>query len=80
MLLAKFLKLFLVDFPPPGLRVLRRDQVRVPLLPDNDRTWYSIGATNRITPSISVDLAYSFVDVKTARSMWFPAIRGSTGR
>ena len=42
------------------------DQVRIPLLPDNDRTWYSIGVTNRITPSISVDLAYSFVDVKTA--------------
>jgi long-chain fatty acid transport protein len=41
------------------------DQVRIPLLPDNDRTWYSIGLTNRVTPGISVDLAYSFIDVKT---------------
>jgi long-chain fatty acid transport protein len=40
------------------------DQVRVPLLPDNDRTWYSVGATNKLTNIISVDLAYSFVDVK----------------
>ena len=40
------------------------DQVRVPLLPDNDRMWYSVGATNNITNIISVDLAYSFVDVK----------------
>ena len=42
------------------------DQVRIPLLPDNNRTWYSVGATNKITNSLSVDLAYSFVDVKTA--------------
>ena len=40
------------------------DQVRIPLLPDNDRTWYSVGATNKVTNIISVDLAYSFVDVK----------------
>jgi long-chain fatty acid transport protein len=42
------------------------DQVRIPLLPDNDRTWYSVGATNKVTNIISVDLAYSFVDVKNA--------------
>src|SRR5262249_25132280 len=42
------------------------DQVRIPLLPDNDRMWYSVGATNKLTNSISVDLAYSFVDVKRA--------------
>jgi long-chain fatty acid transport protein len=42
------------------------DQVRMPLLPDNDRTWYSVGATNKVTNIISVDLAYSFVDVKNA--------------
>jgi long-chain fatty acid transport protein len=40
------------------------DQVRIPLLPDNDRTWFSVGATNKLTNIISVDLAYSFVDVK----------------
>ena len=40
------------------------DQVRIPLLPDNDRTWFSVGATNKVTNIISVDLAYSFVDVK----------------
>jgi long-chain fatty acid transport protein len=42
------------------------DQVRIPLLPDNDRMWYSVGATNKVTNLISVDLAYSFVDVKNA--------------
>jgi long-chain fatty acid transport protein len=42
------------------------DQVRIPLLPDNDRTWYSVGATNKVTDIISIDLAYSFVDVKNA--------------
>jgi len=41
------------------------DQVRIPLLPDNDRMWYSVGLTNRVTPGISVDLAYSFIDVKS---------------
>ena len=40
------------------------DQVRIPLLPDNDRMWYSVGATNNVTPGVSIDLAYSFVDVK----------------
>ena len=42
------------------------DQVRIPLLPDNDRTWYSVGATNKVTNIISVNLVYSFVDVKNA--------------
>jgi long-chain fatty acid transport protein len=39
------------------------DQVRIPRLPDNDRLWYSVGVTNTITPRLSVDLAYSFVNV-----------------
>jgi long-chain fatty acid transport protein len=39
------------------------DQVRTPRLPDNDRMWYSIGFTNTITPRLSVDLAYSFINV-----------------
>lgn len=28
-------------------------------IPDTDRTWYSLGATYRFTPSLSVDLAYA---------------------
>ena len=42
------------------------DQVRIPLLPDNNRIWYSVGLTNNVTPGVSVDLAYSFVDVQNA--------------
>jgi long-chain fatty acid transport protein len=41
------------------------DHVRIPLLPDNDRTWFSVGATNNVTSNIAVDLAYSFIDVKS---------------
>ena len=41
------------------------DQVRIPLLPDNDRTWLAIGATWNITPRLAVDLAYSHVFVKS---------------
>jgi len=40
------------------------DLVRTPRLPDNDRTWYSVGATNQLTQRIVVDLGYSFIDVK----------------
>jgi long-chain fatty acid transport protein len=42
------------------------DQVRVPRLPDNDRYWYSVGATNTVTPRLSIDLAYSYIQVKEA--------------
>lgn len=28
-------------------------------IPDTDRTWYSLGATYRITPALSLDLAYA---------------------
>ena len=42
------------------------DQVRIPRLPDNDRYWYSVGATNTVTPRLSIDLAYSFIQVKDA--------------
>jgi long-chain fatty acid transport protein len=42
------------------------DQVRVARLPDNDRYWYSVGATNTVTPRLSIDLAYSYVKVKDA--------------
>jgi long-chain fatty acid transport protein len=42
------------------------DQVRTPLLPDSNRMWYSVGATNTVLPGINVDLAYSFIDYRTA--------------
>ena len=42
------------------------DQVRMPLLPDNDRYWLSVGATYRLTPKMSFDLAYSHLFVKSA--------------
>jgi long-chain fatty acid transport protein len=41
------------------------DQVRMPLLPDNDRYWLSVGATYRLTPKMSFDLAYSHLFVKS---------------
>lgn len=41
------------------------DNVRIPLLPDNDRTWLAIGGTWNITPRLALDLAYSHVFVKS---------------
>jgi long-chain fatty acid transport protein len=41
------------------------DQVRVPLIPDDSRMWYSVGATNTVG-NFKIDLAYSFIDVKNA--------------
>ncbi len=40
------------------------DSVRMPLVPDNDRFWASIGATLQITRSLSADLAYSHIWVR----------------
>ena len=40
------------------------DDVRIPLLPDNDRYWLSIGGTYRLTPKITIDAAYSHLFVK----------------
>jgi long-chain fatty acid transport protein len=40
------------------------DSVRTPLLPDNDRTWLSVGATYNITPKLAFDVAYSHIFVK----------------
>lgn len=40
------------------------DRVRTPRLPDNDRYWYSFGATNQLTDRIIVDIGYSYIDVK----------------
>jgi long-chain fatty acid transport protein len=41
------------------------DQVRIPLLPDNDRTWLAAGATWNISPRLALDLAYSHIFVKS---------------
>jgi long-chain fatty acid transport protein len=40
------------------------DQVRTPRLPDNDRTWLSVGATYQATKKLSFDVAYSHLFVK----------------
>ena len=41
------------------------DQVRTPLLPDNDRFWLSAGGTYQWSPKLSFDLAYSHLFVKS---------------
>jgi len=58
------------------------DDVRIPLLPDNDRYWVSVGGTYQLTPKISFDLAYSHLFVKdtsvdltsTANPWYMPGI------
>jgi long-chain fatty acid transport protein len=40
------------------------DQVRIPVVPDNDRTWLSAGATFNLTNALSLDMAYSHLFVK----------------
>ena len=42
------------------------DQVRGPAIPDNDRTWLSIGGTYKYSAKTTFDLAYSHVFVKSA--------------
>ena len=41
------------------------DDVRMPLLPDNDRFWASLGATYKVSNKLSLDAAYSHVFVKS---------------
>ena len=41
------------------------DDVRMPLLPDNDRFWLSAGGTYQWSQKISFDLAYSHLFVKS---------------
>ena len=41
------------------------DDVRMPLVPDNDRFWLSAGGTYQWSPKLSFDLAYSHVFVKS---------------
>lgn len=33
-------------------------------IPDTDRTWYSLGATYKFTPNLSVDLGYAYLKGK----------------
>ena len=40
------------------------DQVRIPLLPDNDRIWASVGASWQVWKGFSFDLAYTHIWVK----------------
>ena len=41
------------------------DDVRTPRLPDNDRMWYSVGATYKAPlKGLSFDVGYSYIDVK----------------
>ena len=42
------------------------DSVRTPRLPDNDRMWYSVGASYKHPQfrGLTFDLGYSFIDVK----------------
>ncbi len=44
------------------------DQVRTPLVPDNDRFWASVGATWQVIKGIHFDVAYSHVWVRIHRS------------
>jgi long-chain fatty acid transport protein len=58
------------------------DDVRIPLLPDNDRTWLSIGSSYHISKDLVVDLAYSHLFVRgtsvnisaTSGNPWFDGI------
>lgn len=56
------------------------DDVRIPLLPDNDRFWLSVGGTYRLTPKLAFDLAYSHLFVKdtsinvVAGNPWFTGV------
>jgi len=58
------------------------DDVRIPLLPDNDRYWLSIGGTYRLTPKITIDAAYSHLFVRdtpinitaTSGNPWFAGV------
>lgn len=36
-------------------------------IPDTDRTWYSLGATYKFTPNLSVDFAYAYLKGKKLR-------------
>jgi long-chain fatty acid transport protein len=42
------------------------DQVRTPLVPDNNRVWASLGATWQLSKAIHVDLAYTHIWIDDA--------------
>jgi len=42
------------------------DRVRMPLLPDNDRIWLSVGASYKMLPNFIMDVGYSHIWVKDA--------------
>jgi long-chain fatty acid transport protein len=42
-----------------------RDQFRTPRLPDNDRTWLALGTQYKFSPSLSLDVAYAYIWVKS---------------
>ncbi|HEY1309570.1 MAG TPA: porin, partial [Pseudolabrys sp.] len=56
------------------------DDVRIPLLPDNDRYWASVGATYKWSPKTTFDIAYSHLFVKSttinvvAGNPWFTGV------
>jgi len=61
------------------------DDVRTPLLPDNDRFWLSVGGTYQWSPKMSFDLAYSHLFVKSTpinisstSNPWFAGSGGVT--
>ena len=54
------------------------DNVRTTRIPDNDRMWYSVGASYKPASikGVTLDLGYSFVDVKSASVCMGPAASG----
>jgi long-chain fatty acid transport protein len=58
------------------------DRVRIPLLPDNDRTWLSVGASYKMLPNFIMDIGYSHIWVKdsninisaTSGNPWFSGV------
>jgi len=61
------------------------DQVRIPLLPDNDRLWLSTGLSYKANKWLTLDVAYSHAFVRTPNinisatsgNPWFNAASGS---
>jgi len=54
------------------------DTVRTTRIPDNDRMWYSVGASYKPASikGLTLDLGYSFIDVKSATVCMGPAAAG----
>ncbi|MES2013039.1 MAG: porin [Pseudomonadota bacterium] len=55
------------------------DDFRTPRIPDNDRTWLSLGASYKLSPSRSVDVGYTHLFVKEA-TLNQGAVGTSTGQ